>query len=227
MIKDEYNRLPDEFSNTGEEFNQNYNGISFQKIKDKKKLTRRIKKSIQLFTCTVVTIATIDAYSPFTVFGKENVNKDLDNNQNEVMESSVDTNKDNVAKIEENTNEVEYIEIECDECNGTGIICDGDPDFGYDRGNGYGYKGCNGTGYSPCPDIRCNGGYVVCEECKGTNLPCESCNDTRIQICEFCHGTSIAECISIESHHTCQKCNGEKIIKVEKTQYEENLKKFF
>ena len=26
--------------------------------------------------------------------------------------------------------------------------------------------------------------------------------------CEFCHNTGIAECISIDSHVSCEKCKG-------------------
>lgn len=100
----------------------------------------------------------------------------------------------------------------CTECNGTGIICPGNPDFGYDRGNGAGYAGCGGTGYSLCPDSWCNGGVRMCNDCLGSGVfngeTCRMCHGKGTIDCEFCGNTGIAPCISIGNHYYCTRCNG-------------------
>ena len=102
--------------------------------------------------------------------------------------------------------------VVCPDCGGTGIYCPGDPNFGYDRGNGTGYAGCGGTGYSPCPDIWCHDGIRTCANCLGTGTyegeSCRVCGGDGIDDCEFCGGTGIAECISKDAHEVCLTCGG-------------------
>ena len=102
--------------------------------------------------------------------------------------------------------------VVCPDCHGTGIFCPGDPNFGYDRGNGTGYAGCGGTGYSPCPDIWCHDGIRSCAKCLGTGTyegeSCRVCGGDGIDDCEFCGGTGIAECISKDAHEVCLTCGG-------------------
>lgn len=117
----------------------------------------------------------------------------------------------------------------CQTCNGTGIICPGDPKFGKSRGNGNGYAGCGGTGICPCPDINCHNGTYTDPNCGGSGKQtcfgcggsgCVHCNNTGQIECEycsgkgvyphheFCYGTGTCECITIDLHTPCTDCDG-------------------
>lgn len=140
-----------------------------------------------------------------------------------------------VAKEVTETYGIEKAPTICADCNGTGIFCPGDPDFGKSRGNGNGYAGCGGTGFAPCPDINCNNGTYTDPNCGGSGLEtchgcggsgkdgdqeCSHCNGSGTIKCEYCHGagvyaheefcmgTGIIECITVDEHIVCATCGG-------------------
>lgn len=213
---DEYNRLPDEFHVHADEYNRK----TVKQFKLKKKKRNNYKAIKCLFASSVV-LLTYPVY--FDVLPKAE-NKPVE--ENAVIKDDVNNNHNTVSEIIENNlvsdnqspNETVQppaeeiktvmVEIECDLCEGTGIICPGDPTFGYDRGNGHGYEGCHGTGYSICPDIWCHDGIKTCQNCEGSGIykgeTCQVCEGSGIVDCEFCHNTGIAECISIDSHVSCE-----------------------
>lgn len=217
---DEYNRLPDEFHVHADEYNRK----TVKQFKPKKKKRNNYKAIKCLFASSMV-LLTYPVY--FDVLPKAE-NKPVE--ENAVIKDDVNNNHNTVSEIIENNlvsdnqspNETVQppaeeiktvmVEIECDLCEGTGIICPGDPTFGYDRGNGHGYEGCHGTGYSICPDIWCHDGIKTCQNCEGSGIykgeTCQVCEGSGIVDCEFCHNTGIAECISADSHSPCEKCEG-------------------
>lgn len=193
---DEFNRFPEEFHRPPEEYKigSEFNEKLKIDIAPKSDFTERKQKTKkimkQYLTTLVVSVAVVT-----NVVGQP------------------------VAAEPEPEPEPIIVTITCSECNGTGIHCEGAPDFGYDRGNGTGYAGCGGTGYSACPDNRCVDGTVPCPGCSGTGIQphgavCEFCGGSGRTICEFCNGTGIAPCISADSHAICVKCNGTGEIKI-------------
>ena len=217
---DEFNKLPEEFTPPGDEFNEHLN------IKKTKKVNKRREKNIIKYLCaSSAVLLTFPTY--FGVFDVpenkikeesviiENNNQYTQNNNTDIKNPNSNNNTvpDKEAEIEED-NKVQTIQIrvDCDLCEGTGIICPGDPNFGYDRGNGYGYEGCHGTGFSPCPDIWCHDGVKTCQSCKGSGIyqddTCEFCHGKGIVDCEFCNNTGMAKCICEDSHTPCEKCKG-------------------
>lgn len=215
---DEYRKDNLEFECLNDEFNEH---IKYSKKKiDNKKTKRKRKNIIKALSSSALVLTVV----PVSISGAQNleeVNKeeiiqieninDLTNGENDILNE--ETNNIEVKDTLE-----EYIYVVCDDCKGIGIICPGDPDFGYDRGNGTGFEGCHGEGYTICPDIWCHDGIKTCQSCNGSgkekNDICEVCDGKGIVDCEFCHNTGIAECITIDSHYTCLKCNGEGQIKV-------------
>ena len=175
---DEYNRLPDEFHVHADEYNRK----TVKQFKPKKKKRNNYKAIKCLFASSMV-LLTYPVY--FDVLPKAE-NKPVE--ENAVIKDDVNNNHNTVSEIIENNlvsdnqspNETVQppaeeiktvmVEIECDLCEGTGIICPGDPTFGYDRGNGHGYEGCHGTGYSICPDIWCHDGIKTCQNCEGSGI---------------------------------------------------------
>ena len=217
---DEYNRLPDEFHVHADEYNRK----TVKQFKPRKK-KRSNYKAIKCLCASSVVLLTYPVY--FDVLPKaenkaveENVviKDDVNNNHNTVSEiienNPVSDNQSPNETVQSPAEEIKtvMVEIECDLCEGTGIICPGDPTFGYDRGNGHGYEGCHGTGYSICPDIWCHDGIKTCQSCEGSGIykgeTCQVCEGSGIVDCEFCHNTGIAECISDDSHSPCEKCEG-------------------
>lgn len=227
MVMDEYGRMSDEFHIHSDEYNRN---IVKRQLPKKKK--RNNYKAIKCLCASSVVLLSYPMYFdimlPETKAADENITvvEEVNNNQN-IVNEIID---DNPIEEDEPPNEnidnpleevkVEMIEVECELCEGTGIICPGDPTFGYDRGNGYGYEGCHGTGYSICPDIWCHDGVKTCQNCEGSGVYkgefCLDCQGSGIVDCEFCNNTGIAECISIDSHVTCDKCDGNGFYLVEK-----------
>ena len=208
---DEFRKLPDEFSLPQDEFNQHLNINIKPKIENKRK-ERNIIKYLCASSAVLLVLPTY-----FNVFDMpENKIKEepviIENNNNQ-NNSDVNSN-DNIDNEPTNNTEVNnqdeeivntiFVKVDCEVCEGTGIICPGDPEFGYDRGNGYGYEGCHGTGYSPCPDIWCHDGIKTCQSCKGSGVykgqTCVVCRGAGIVDCEFCNNTGIAKCINENSH---------------------------
>lgn len=213
----EFQKLPDEFT----PLNDEYGSIQIIENEDEPeiKLKKNRKRIMSLFLNGFVGMSVLLYSSTFIPsIDDTNINDSIE--REDVISSSIDNSKDSkiideVIETQEviKESQVQTVIVECDECNGTGIICPGAPEFGYDRGNGYGYEGCHGTGFSPCPDIWCVNGIRTCQGCKGSGLDqngvsCEICDGDGIDDCEFCHGTGIAECISMNDHYTCIKCEG-------------------
>lgn len=220
---DEYRKDNLEFGCLNDEFNEH---IKYSKKKIDNKKTKRKRKNIikalssSALVLTVVPVSisgaqNLEETNKEEIIQIENIN-DLTNGENDILNE--ETINEETNNIEVTDTIEEYIYVVCDDCKGLGIICPGDPDFGYDRGNGVGFEGCHGEGYTICPDIWCHEGIKTCQSCNGSgkekNDICEVCDGKGIVDCEFCHNTGIAECITIDSHYTCLKCNGEGQIKV-------------
>lgn len=223
MAKDAHEILPDEFNSETKKPKKD------KKTKSKKIIEQRKSKLIfRMFSYVTTTAVTVSIVTGNNFFVEADIEKEastnliietinnieaIENKVDEVIEEIAQENKPEVVE------EIIYTTTTCDECEGHGFICPGDPDFGYDRGNGYGFEGCHGEGYTPCPDIWCQGSYKICQSCGGSGdekgFPCEVCDGDGIVDCEFCNNTGIAECITKDSHYTCLKCNGVGTIQVE------------
>lgn len=206
---DEYRKLTDEFHFNEDEFNEQR-----KRVRTKAK-PQSSSKVLKLLCASSMLVMVLPGYYHLYQMSENSGNA----SQGEIIDindgnnQSASDNLSNNSQGDEMGNIViEYEKIICSECEGVGIICPGDPNFGYDRGNGHGYEGCHGTGYSICPDIWCHDGIKTCQNCKGSGIfngvNCEICRGKGIVDCEFCHNTGIAECISKDSHYTCPSCNG-------------------
>lgn len=80
--------------------------------------------------------------------------------------------------------QIKIPQVTCAACNGTGIYCPGDPDFGKEFRNGTnGYAGCGGLGYAVCPNNWCNGGWITCHNCGGSGKEnCHGCGGTGLVV---------------------------------------------
>lgn len=205
---DEYRKLPDEFHFNEDEFNQERKTI---KQKAKPKSGSKVIKLLCASSMLVMVLPSFynlyqapdHASSSNQDISTNNQTANQDNNPGSSIDNQGNATGDDVTNLKE---------IVCPDCEGVGFICPGDPNFGYDRGNGYGYEGCHGTGFSTCPDIWCHNGIKTCQDCKGSGTKdgesCESCHGTGIVDCEFCFNTGIAECICKDSHYDCPTCGG-------------------
>lgn len=230
MAKESYEILPDEFNFKPQAPKKKYR-------KKKSEIKKKSKLAVRMFSyvsSSMVVVSVATGTIPFTEIQISDLK--LDTPIIEVIDTDIDIDTDTVIMEEDNTpideeinnndnlpeEEIEeviiYQNVTCENCSGTGIICPGDPTFGYSRGNGHGYEGCKGTGYSECPDIWCRGSYKICQSCEGSGKEkqhdCEVCGGDGVVECEFCYGTGIAECISIDAHSTCQKCDGSGVLQI-------------
>ena len=225
MVEDEYGKLPDEF------YQFQGQTIGDEPAKHSKLFLRKSAAAVKLFSCAVsvmlLTAAASGApvlsdFNPFETQGTTQLTAAIDvshENGPRIPElghsapEGSERHQGTVSDSEKTEPAPAVAERECPVCLGTGIICPGDPNFGFDRGNGNGYAGCGGTGYSPCPDIWCNNGIKTCQNCRGSGIdqhgePDQVCGGRGIVDCEFCNNTGIAPCICASSHVICDQCNG-------------------
>ncbi len=183
---------PDEYYDTSEFGKEPEAIFRSEPADDEQPQKKTIGKKIKMLYFAAVTIVTVDAVGLSPVFG---------------YSLGLHT---------------EYETVTCETCRGSGIYCPGNPNFGYDRGNGAGMESCYGTGIIACPDINCHGGMYTCPECAGTGknsdgTVCQSCNGRGVYPHEeFCMGTGYMACPNQDAHTVCPDCHGEKTVKVPK-----------
>lgn len=229
MIKDEYTMLPDEFEPLSDEFEHRKGYIKAvaeqQKLLEHKKKVH--KKALMRMLVTGTMAATVVA-NAFAYENKPVQTQPLPSDENTVIAVTPVTpeikgDHTETPPVQEQKPEIIIEYVNCTSCNQAGIICPGDPNFGWDRGNGEGYAGCGGTGTAPCPDINCNGGMYTDPNCHGSGIgihgePCEYCNGRGVYPHEeFCMGTGFIECMTADAHYTCPDCNGTGRIAIEKS----------
>lgn len=191
----EYYSLPPEYTPNKEEYTPIGKKTTQHQKEGNKRLEKAKKKLLRIFCTSAGALVLIPGFfSPTTTADIKQPTQDPP-----IITEQPDNPIDDVP-----IKELTY--IECPDCHGSGIYCPGDPNFGYDRGNGHGYEGCGGTGFSVCPDIWCHEGIKTCQYCGGKG--CQSCNNTGIVDCEFCANTGIAPCICADAHAPCQRCDG-------------------
>lgn len=204
----EYYSLPAEYSTKSQEYTPIGKKTATRPKEVNKRLEKTKKKLLRIF-CTsagALVLAPSLLIQSAATKGELPIEEPPNINEVNIQPSNQMPDNPNNDVPKEETPIKEMIFIECPDCHGTGIYCPGDPDFGYDRGNGQGYAGCGGTGYSICPDSWCHNGIKTCQVCGGSG--CQNCNNTGIVDCEFCANTGIAPCISADSHTPCNRCQG-------------------
>ncbi|MDO4501233.1 MAG: hypothetical protein Q4B60_08210 [Erysipelotrichaceae bacterium] len=242
-MKEAYEILPDEYHCKVSEPKK-------KRRRDKRKEKKESKRTLRMIsyvTTGMISVSVVTGTVPFIekpieeVFAIENtsyINKEeetvieenkpvININNSDVWNVPSDKNDEPINNKEDEIidepliNETKrFITVTCPECHGQKIFCDGDPNFGLDRGNADGYPGCGGTGVSPCPDKWCMGDYRICENCKGSGIDwrgneCPVCSGSGKTDCEFCHGTGEAICICLDSHYECATCGGTGTIQLE------------